>query len=140
MWILVDSTVWIDYFNGAVTPQTDFLDRALGWRFLGVGDLIHTEVLSGYLDERERELAENALGRFRRVNMVTFQLGRIAARNARILRAKGLPAPNTIECLIATYAIEQKWTLLHSSPGYEPFEQHLGLKVPDLGSPISASP
>jgi predicted nucleic acid-binding protein len=134
MWILVDSTVWIDYFDGAVTPQTDFLVRALGWRFVGVGDLIHTEVLSGYLDERERELAENALGRFRRVNMVTFQLGRIAARNARILRAKSLPAPNTIECLIATFAIEQKWTLLHSSPGYEPFEQHLGLKVPDLGS------
>jgi predicted nucleic acid-binding protein len=134
MWILVDSTVWIDYFDGAATPQTDFLDRALGWRFLGVGDLIFTEVLGGYLDERERELAENALGRFRRVNMVTFQLGRIAARNARILRAKGLPVPGTIECLIATFAIEKNWTLLHSSPGYEPFEQHLGLKVPDFGS------
>src|SRR5215203_3774883 len=128
MRILVDSTVWIDYFNGSVTRQTDFLDRALGWRFLGVGDLIFAEVLGGYLDERERELAEGALGR--------FDLGRVAARNSRILRAKGLPAPNTLEGLIATFAIEKDWALLHSSPGYEPFEQHLGLKVPDLGSTI----
>jgi predicted nucleic acid-binding protein len=140
MKILVDSTVWIDYFNGVVTPQTDYLDRALGWRYVGMGDLIYSEVLGGYLDERERELAENALGRFRRFNMVTFEFGRIAARNSRVLRAKGLPAPGTIECLIATFAIEKSWGLLHSSPGYEPFEQHLGLKVPDLGSPISASP
>ncbi|HKI06298.1 MAG TPA: VapC toxin family PIN domain ribonuclease [Thermoanaerobaculia bacterium] len=136
MRILVDSTVWIDYFNGAVTRQTDFLDRALGWRFLGVGDLIFAEVLGGYLDERERELAEGALGRFRRLTLGGFDLGRVAARNSRILRAKGLPAPNTLEGLIATFAIEKDWALLHSSPGYEPFEQHLGLKVPDLGSTI----
>ncbi|HKI03443.1 MAG TPA: VapC toxin family PIN domain ribonuclease [Thermoanaerobaculia bacterium] len=132
MWILVDSTVWIDYFNGAVTAQTDYLDRALGWRLVGVGDIIHAEVLGGYLDERERELAEDALGRFRRVTLGGFDLARVAARNSRILRAKGLPAPGTLECLIATYAIEKNWGLLHSRPGYAPFEQHLGLRVPEL--------
>jgi predicted nucleic acid-binding protein len=89
-------------------------------------------VLGGYLDERERELAEDALGRFRRVTIGGFDLARVAARNSRILLAKGLPAPATIECLIATYALENHWTLLHASPGYEPFEQHLGLKVPAL--------
>lgn len=129
MKILPDSTVWIDYFQGAATPQTDFLDRALGWRYLGVGDLIQAEVLAGYLDERERELAEKALTRFRRVNMVTFDLARLAARNSRILRARGLPAPSTLETLIATFAIEKGWTLLHDSPGYAPFVEHLGLKV-----------
>ena len=77
----------------------------------------------------------DALDRFRRVSVGGFDMGRISARNSRILRAKGLPAPNTIECLIATFAIEKNWTLLHSSPGYEPFVQHLGLKVPDLGTP-----
>lgn len=132
MWILVDSTVWIDYFNGVVTAQTEYLDRALGWRWIGVGDLIYAEVLGGYLDERERELAENALNRFRRVTMGGFEIARIAARNARILRAKDLPAPSSIETLIATFVIERNWTLLHASPGYEPFEQHLGLKTPDL--------
>lgn len=132
MFLLVDSTVWIDYFNGARTPGTDYLDRALGWRFLGVGDLILAEVLDGYLDERERELAEDALSRFRRVQIGGFDLARKAARNARILRAKGLPPPSTLECLIATFAIENNWHLLHSSPGYEPFVSHLGLKVPAL--------
>jgi len=130
MWVLVDSTVWLDYFHGIVNAQTEYLDRALGWRYLGVADLIQAEVLSAYLDERERELAEDALRRFRRVTIGGFDLARVAARNSRILRAKGLPAPATIECLIATFALENNWTLLHASPGYEPFEQHLGLKVP----------
>lgn len=134
MWTVVDSTVWIDYFNGALTPQTDYFDRALGWRGFVVGDLIFAEVLSAYLDERERELAENALKRFRRVTVGGFDLGRLAARNARILRAKGHPTPSTVESLIAAFAIEKEWPLLHSSPGYEPFERHLGLRVPDLGA------
>ena len=133
MYLLVDSTVWIDYFHGTVSAQTEYLHRALGWRYIGVTDLIFAEVLSGYLDERERELAESALRRFRHLTFGGFDLARIAARNARILQAKGLPAPAISECLIATGAIEHRWTLLHASPGYEPFEQHLGLKVPDLG-------
>lgn len=131
MFLLVDSTVWIDYFNGEATPQTDLLHRALGWRFIGVGDLIFAEVLGGYLDERERELAEDALSRFRKLEIGGFDIARKAARNARILRAKGIPAPSDIECLIATFAIEKGWTLLHASAGYEPFVEHLGLKVPE---------
>lgn len=136
MWTLIDSTVWIDYFNGTVTPQTDYLDRALGWRGFLVGDLIFAEVLSGYLDEREREQAEHALKRFRRVNLGGFDIARLAARNNRVLRAKNLPTPSTLESLVAAYVIEKDWTLLHSSPGYEPFEQHFGLKTPDLGGAI----
>jgi predicted nucleic acid-binding protein len=136
MWVLVDSSVWIDYFDGVVTPQTDYLDRALGWRYLGVGDLIYAEVLGGYLDERERELAEGALNRFRRVTMGGFDMARVAARNSRILRAKGLPAPDNLRCLIATFAIEKGWSLLHSNPEYEPFEQHIQLKTPDLGRAV----
>ncbi len=77
--------------------------------------------------------AEDALRHFRRVTIGGFDLARVAARNSRILLAKGLPAPSTLECLIATFALENHWNLLHASPGYEPFEQHLGLKVPSLG-------
>ena len=134
MRLLPDSTVWIDYFQGTVTPQTDFLDRALGTSWVSVGDLIHAEVLAGYLDEREKELVEAALGKFPRVEIGGFDLARVAARNSRILLAKGHPAPATIECLIATFALEKGFTLLHDSPGYAPFEQHLGLKVPAMGA------
>jgi len=130
--LLVDSTVWIDYFEGVTNAQTEYLDRALGWELIAVGDLIFAEVLAGYLDERERELAEDALNRFRRISLGGFDIARVAARNRRILRARGLPAPSTLESLIAAFAIERRWTLLHSSPGYEPFEQHLGLQTPDL--------
>jgi predicted nucleic acid-binding protein len=132
MWTLVDSTVWIDYFNGDATPQTDYLDHRLGWRGFVVADLVYAEVLGGYLDEREREQAEDALKRFRKATIGGFDHARVAARNARVLRARGLSTPSSLECLIATYAIEKNWFLLHSSPGYEPFEQHFGLKTPDL--------
>jgi len=130
--VLVDSTVWIDYFHGVVNAQTEYLDRALGWQLIAVGDLIYAEVLAGYLDERERELAEGAFNRFPRLSLGGFDLARVAARNNRILLAKGLPAVSTLESLIATFAIERNWSLLHSSPGYALFEEHLGLRTPDL--------
>ena len=51
--ILVDSSVWIDYFNGAITPQTEKLDSLLGRQPLAIGDLILTEVLQGFASERD---------------------------------------------------------------------------------------
>lgn len=55
--ILVDSSVWIDYFKGPVNPQTDTLDELLGNESLTTGDLILTEVLQGFADERDFNLA-----------------------------------------------------------------------------------
>ena len=46
--ILVDSSVWIDYFKGAVTAQTEELDAVLGHQPLAIGDLMLTEVLQGF--------------------------------------------------------------------------------------------
>ncbi len=68
--LLVDSTVWIDYFNGRVTPQTDYLDRVLSDQMILVGDLILAEVLQGYRSEDEFEQARQALGRFTQVSLI----------------------------------------------------------------------
>ena len=46
--ILVDSSVWVDYFRGKTTVQTDKLDVLLGHELLAVGDLILAEVLQGF--------------------------------------------------------------------------------------------
>lgn len=46
--ILVDSSVWIDYFNGKINPQTDWLDSALGREIIILGDLVLAEVLQGF--------------------------------------------------------------------------------------------
>ena len=59
--ILVDSSVWVDYFKGAITPETDKLDRLLSGELLAVGDLILTEVLQGFDNDRDFETARRLL-------------------------------------------------------------------------------
>ena len=59
--ILVDSSVWIDYFNGKTTPQTNWLDSALGKEIIVVGDLILTEVLQGFQQDRDFARAKKLL-------------------------------------------------------------------------------
>ena len=127
--LLVDSTVWIDYFNGRVTPQTDYLDRVLSDQMILVGDLIMAEVLQGYRSEDEFEQARQALGRFTQVSLVEPELAVLSARNYRTLRRLGVTVRKTIDCLIATYCIENEHSLLHNDSDYDGFEQHLGLKV-----------
>ena len=127
--LLVDSTVWIDYFNGKVTPQTDYLDQALTSKLILVGDLILVEVLQGFRSDADFESARQALARFEQVSLVTPALALQAARHYRTLRKLGLTVRKTIDCLIATYCLENGHALLHSDADFDAFEQHLGLVV-----------
>lgn len=127
--ILVDSTVWIDYFNGASTPQTDYLEMALSRQLILVGDLILAEVLQGFRDDHEFERAQRALAKFECVGMLSPVLAIQSAKNYRILRKMGINVRKTIDCLIATFCIEEQYPLLHSDRDFEPFERYLGLSV-----------
>jgi predicted nucleic acid-binding protein len=126
--VLVDSSVWLDYFAGATTPETDYLDSLLGRSPLVVADLVLTEVLHGLPDEAHRKQAREALGKLWLIEIGGFGLAERAAVNYHTLRARGIPV-RTAECRIATFCVDQGFALLHSSPGYEPFERHLGLTV-----------
>lgn len=127
--ILVDSSVWIDYFRGAETPQVELLDGMFGRTPLAVGDLIVAEVLQGVRDDKEFNLVRRTLDAFARVEMGGYELAVEAARNYRKLRVKGLTVRKTIDCLIATRCIEDGLTLLHADRDFRPFVDHLGLKV-----------
>ncbi len=127
--LLVDSTVWIDYFNGQITPHTDYLERILSDQIVLVGDLILAEVLQGYRREAEFEQARQALESFTQVSLVGQALAVQSARNYRSLRVLGVTVRKTIDCLIATYCIENNHTLLHTDSDFDGFERHLGLKV-----------
>lgn len=128
MWI-VDSSVWIDYFNGTRTPQTDILDAALGQQNIGLGDIILCEVLQGYRSQRDFEAARQALLQFPIHLMGGTEIAIKSAENFRRLRQQGITVRKTIDCLIATFVIEQGFSLLHSDRDFEPFETHLGLMV-----------
>jgi len=127
--LLVDSTVWIDYFNGRLTLQTQYLDATLAQEPILVGDLILAEVLQGFRSDADFESARQALARFEQVSMVTPALALQAACHYRTLRKMGLTVRKTMDCLIATYCIENGHVLLHSDADFDAFEEHLGLMV-----------
>ncbi len=129
MTLLVDSSVWIDYFNGVQTSQTDFLDHSFGHREIVVGDLILTEVLQGFGREEDFEVAREALLKFPLLDMVGARAALKSAGNFRQLRSRGITVRKTIDSLIATFCIEHDLELLHTDRDFDPFEEHLGLKV-----------
>jgi len=126
--ILVDSSVWIDYFRGTVTPQTDRLDALLGSEPLATGDLMLAEVLQGFVDERDFEQARRLLDTLDLVCVGGREIALGAARNFRTLRRLGITARKTIDTLIATRCIVDGYALLYSDRDFDPFVQHLGLR------------
>ena len=126
--ILVDSSVWIDFFRGTVTPQTERLDALLGSELLVVGDLILAEVLQGFSSERDFNQARKLLTALDVVTLGGPEIAIQAARNFRTLRARGVTIRKTIDTLIATRCIESDYALLFSDRDFEPFVEHLGLR------------
>ena len=127
--ILVDSSVWIDYFRGEATPQAEMLDALLGNEPLVVGDLILAEVLQGFQGERDFNQAKQLLMSFEMVEIVGRDVAIQAARNFRTLRGHGVTVRKTIDTLIATRCINSGLILLHSDKDFDPFVTHLGLRV-----------
>jgi len=126
--ILVDSSVWIDYFRGTPTPQSEKLDRLLSSEPIAIGDLILTEVLQGFGSERDFNEAKRLLTSLLMVELGGQEVAIQAARNFRILRGQGITIRKTIDTIIATRCIESGFILLYSDRDFDPFVQHLGLR------------
>ena len=126
--ILVDSSVWIDYFRGVVTPQTEKLDSLLGIEPIATGDLILTEVLQGFVSDRDFNQAKKLMTSLVIVDLAGQGIAIQAARNFRALRKLGVTVRKTIDTVIATRCIESKMPLLYSDRDFDPFVEHLGLR------------
>lgn len=126
--IIVDSSVWIDYFRGVETPQTNKLDQLLGVVPLAIGDLILAEVLQGCSNDREFSEVRQTLSALRVVNLGGVDIAIAAATNFRRLRALGVTVRKTIDTVIATRCIMDGHELLHSDRDFDAFQQHLGLR------------
>ena len=127
--ILVDSSVWIDYFKGTITAQTAKLDQLLGHEPLAIGDLILIEVLQGFAAERDFKTARKMLASLTLVELCGQEIAIQAAKNFRVLRALGVTVRKTIDTVIATRCIESGYDLLHNDRDFDPFAKHLGLRV-----------
>lgn len=119
--ILVDSSVWIDYFRGVSSSQTDRLDALLGREPVAIGDLMLAEVLQGFIKDRDFEQALAMLGALDVIEIGGREVAIEAARNYRALRARGVTVRKTIDTLIATRCIMDGMPLLYSDRDFEPF-------------------
>lgn len=129
--ILVDSSVWIDYFGGKPTAQTDLLEGLLDSQELAIGDLNLTEVLQGCKFDKEFNEVGRLLGRLGLVVLGGKDVAVQAAKNYRKLRNLGVTVRGTIDVVLATRCIVSGYQLLHSDRDFDAFEQHLGLRCAD---------
>lgn len=127
--IVVDSSVWIDFFNGRPTPQTGKLSSLIGEEPLLVGDLILCEVLQGARDEVQAKTVEQALRKFDLAPMLDPDLAVAAARHYRRLRGQGVMVRKTIDVIIGTFCIAHGHRLLHADRDFDVMETHLGLRI-----------
>ncbi len=129
--ILVDSSVWIDFFNGRETPEVERLSDLLSDAAspIGVPDLVLFEVLRGFRHDRDFQAARRALGALPVVEIGGEALALRAADHYRALRARGISVHSPIDVLLAAFCIEHDHALLHNDRDFDALESLHGLKV-----------
>jgi predicted nucleic acid-binding protein len=125
--IIIDSSVWIDYFNGVETPETNKLDVLLGVEQIAIGDLILTEVLQGFRSDEGYQTAKELLTSLQIFEMLGLNIAIKSVDNYRFLRKRGITIRKTADVIIATFCIENENPLLFSDKDFIPFVNHLGL-------------
>lgn len=127
--ILVDSSVWIDFFNGAQTPESDALDALLGRDLVVMGDLILAEVLQGFRNEADYREARALLDPLDFYDLAGRAVALAAAEHHRGLRARGVTVRKTIDVISGSWCLMHGHQLLHADRDFDPLERHLGLRV-----------
>ena len=125
--IFVDTSVWIDFFNGKNTPEVAALDAALGMETVAIGDLIALEILQGFKSDPDHRAAKQILDSLIIYDLLGTKAVEGCADNYRTLRKKGITIRKTADVIIATFCIENNLPLLFADKDFMPFVEHLGL-------------
>jgi len=127
--ILADTSAWIDYVRGIAAPHTDLLDLELARNRVLTGDLIITEFLQGFREDREYLEAKQIMDSLEYRDLVGREIAIAASQNYRILRKSGITIRKTIDVILATFCIENDIELIHNDRDFDPMEKALGLRV-----------
>lgn len=127
--IIVDTTVWVDYLRGTPSPHAEWFEANLAVERLGLTDLILCEVLQGVRTDAQFDAVQAELLRSEVYQTGAIALAIEAAQNYRRVRKAGWTVRKTIVCLVATFCLIEGHALLHNDRDYDPFEEHLGLRV-----------
>jgi predicted nucleic acid-binding protein len=128
--ILVDSSVWIDFFNGRETSETNLLDETLTTDSICIGDIILAEVLQGFRSDKDYRTAKELMLELPIYQIITPELALIGVENYRKLRKKGITVRKSVDNWIATFCIENQLPLLFSDKDFGPFVDNLRLRTP----------
>jgi predicted nucleic acid-binding protein len=126
--IIVDTSVWVDYFNGNENQHTDILDKALIEGLVLMGDIIFLEILQGFREDADFKQARTTLGTLDQYQMLGTEMVNECAKNYRTLRKQGITIRRTTDVVIASFCIKNKFPLLFQDRDFIPFVEHLGLK------------
>ena len=127
--VIVDTSVWIDFFRNLRNSHTLWLVRELTSRRMGITDLIFCELLQGIKNDTEFAFAASQLKRLHIFSTGGESFALTVAGNFRSLRKKGFTIRGTVNCWIATFCIQEGHVLLHRDRDFEVFERELGLQV-----------
>lgn len=129
MMILIDTTVWIDFFIGRSVPHVDSLESLLEEEEdLCICGIILTEVLQGVRKESEFKEIKKLFNSLIFLPM-SYQTFFYSAEIYRKLRQKGITIRKSMDCMIAAVAIENRVPLLHNDKDFIPIEKFYNLKV-----------
>ena len=126
--IFVDTSVWIDFFNGKDSAEVQMLDSALGTEAVAIGDLIALEILQGFKNDKDYKAAKEMMDSLTVYDLLGESAVYACAENYRALRKKGITIRKTADVIIATFCIENNFLLLFSDRDFLPFVEHLGLR------------
>lgn len=127
--VLVDTSVWVDFFNGVESVEANTLDGLLGSGRILIGDLILAEILQGFARDADYRRAGNLLADVPYADLVGREVALAAADNYRRLRSRGITVRKTTDVIIGTFCIVNDHELLHSDRDFDPMEQALGLHI-----------
>ena len=125
--VLADTSVWIDYFNGIISRETDLLNDLLDEERIAIGDLIIAELIQGFKTKSQLNVANRIISRLEYFDLAGKEIAFKAADNYRYLRKKGITIRKTIDIIIATFCIENRFKLLYTDKDFDPFVKILGL-------------
>ena len=127
--IVADTSVWIDYVKGIDAPHTNILDYELIYNRVVTGDIIMVEFLQGFKNDREYLIAKQIMENLEYRDFLGKEIAIQAANNYRKLRKQGITVRKTIDVIIATFCIENRFPLIHNDRDFDPMEEILGLIV-----------
>ena len=127
--VVVDTSVWIDYVHGLITPQTNALDHELLHNQVITGDLLIAEFLQGFRNDKDFEAAKEIVDSLIYYDMLGRDIALKSAQNFRFLRKNGITIRKTADVIIGTFCIEHNFFLLHNDRDFELMERYLGLRI-----------